>query len=360
MRKGLCSIELNKEDRGKLQKLIRARKTPQRVVMRARLVLMAGNGMTNSAIARELGVSRPTVISWLKRFRLMGIEGILRDKKRNGLKRVLTPEKIKEVVEATLNTKPRCATHWSCRIMAEAKGLSRMTVWRIWKAHNLKPHRVEYFKFSSDPKFVEKLRDVVGLYFNPPDKALVLSVDEKSQIQALQRTQPLLPLRPGLPARQTHDYKRNGITTLFSALNILDGKVMGKCYQRHRHQEFIKFLKEIDKTTPKELPLKLIVDNYGTHKHPKVKRWLLRHGRFHLHFTPTGASWVNMVERWLRELTVKRVRRGSFRNVSELVKAIYEYIEDNNKNPKPFVWKASVDSILNKINYCKELYGTLH
>jgi transposase len=360
MEKRLSSIELNKEDRDKLQKLIRARNTSQKVGMRAKVVLMAESGMTNSFIARELEVSRPTVILWLKRFRSMGIKGILGDKKRSVEKRVLTSEKIKEVVEATLNTTPRCATHWSTRSMAAAKGLSRMTIWRIWKAHNLKPHRVEYFKFSSDPKFVEKLRDVVGLYLNPPDKALVLSVDEKSQIQALQRTQPLLPLRSGLPARQTHDYKRNGITTLFSALNILDGQVIGKCYKRHRHQEFIKFLKEVDKATPRGLDLHLIVDNYGTHKHPKVKRWLKRHSRCHLHFTPTGASWVNMVERWLRELTVKRVRRGSFRNVFELVKAIYEYIEENNKNPKPFVWKASADSILNKINYCKELYETLH
>ena len=360
MGKRSSSIKLNGEDRDKLHKLIRGRNTPQKVVMRAKMVLLAADGLANISIAKELGVSRPTVILWLKRFRLMGIEGILEDKKRSPRKRVLTAEKIKEVVEATLNTQPRCATHWSTRSMAEAKGLSRMTVWRIWRAHNLKPHRVEYFKFSSDPKFVEKLRDVVGLYLDPPDKALVLSMDEKSQIQALQRTQPLLPLRSGLPARQTHDYKRNGITTLFSALNILDGKVIGKCYKRHRHQEFIKFLKEVDKATPKELALELIVDNYGTHKHPKVKRWLKRHRRCHLHFTPTGASWVNMVERWLRELTVKRVRRGSFRNVFELVKAIYEYIEENNKNSKPFVWKASVDSILNKINYCKELYGTLH
>lgn len=348
------------EERDKLQKLALSRNASYKIVIRAKIILMADAGKTNTRIAEELHISRPTVILWRKRYKVSGIEGILKDKKRNGRSRIITSEKIKEVVEATLNTKPRVATHWSTRTMAKEKGIGKTTVWRIWKAGNLKPHRIENFKFSKDPNFVEKLKDVVGLYMNPPDKAIVLSVDEKSQIQALERTQLLLPLRPGIPARQTHDYKRNGITTLFTALNVLDGKVIGKCYKRHRHQEFIKFLREINRTIPKELDLHLIVDNYGTRKHLKVKSWLRRHMRFHLHFTPTGASWANIVERWLRELTVKRIRRASFPSVSKLVEAIYEYIEENNKEPKPFVWKASVNSILGKINYCKELYGTSH
>lgn len=348
------------EERGKLQKLALSRNASYKVVIRARIILMVDAGMKNTSIAKELRISRPTVILWRKRYKVSGIEGILKDKKRSGRNRKITPEKIKEVVEATLNTKPKTATHWSTRTMAKEKGIGTTTVWRIWKSHNLKPHRIENFKFSNDPNFVEKLKDVVGLYLNPPDKAIVLSVDEKSQIQALERTQFLLPLRPGIPARQTHDYKRNGITTLFTALNVLDGKVIGKCYKRHRHQEFIKFLREINTTIPRRLGLHLIVDNYGTHTHPKVKNWLRRHRRFHLHFIPTGASWVNMVERWLRELTAKRIRRGSFPSVPALVNSIYEYIEENNKEPKPFTWKASVNSILDKINYCKELYGTLH
>ena len=235
-----------------------------------------------------------------------------------------------------------------------------MAVQRIWEHHNLKPHLVETFKLSRDKQFVEKLSDVVGLYLNPPDKALVLCVDEKSQIQALDRTQPLLPLRPGIPARQTYDYKRNGTTTLFAALSMLDGKVIGDCMPRHRHQEFIRFLKRIDADTPVHLDLHLIVDNYGTHKHPRVKSWLKRHPRFYLHFTPTSSSWLNMVERWFREITQKRIRRGSFRNVPELVAAIANYIHTHNQNPKVFVWSASVERIMTKISKCKEALGTPH
>lgn len=348
------------DERAKLQKIAGSRNIPYKVVIRAKIILMAAAGETTTCIAKGLHISRPTVILWRKRYQSEGIEGILRDKKRSGRKRRISAETVAEIVKATLYTTPRMATHWSTRAMAKEKGIGKTTVWKIWKAHNLKPHRLEHFKFSNDPNFVEKLKDVVGLYINPPDKALVLSVDEKSQIQALERTQPLLPLRQGIPARQTHDYKRNGITTLFAALNIIEGSVIGKCYNRHRHQEFIKFLKGIDQATSNELDLHLIVDNYGTYKHPKVKRWLKRHRRFYLHFIPTGASWVNIIERWLRELTVKRIRRGSFSSVGALVKAIYEYIEENNKNPKPFIWTASVESILNKINYCKNIYGTLH
>jgi len=351
---------IKKGDYERIREFATSRSAPYKIVIRARMILMADKGRTQIDIARELNISRPTIILWVNRYKMKGIEGILKDKPRGGRKKRITSDKIKDIVETTMNSKPRAATHWSVRTMAKEKGVSRMTVWRVWKAHNLKPHRIENFKFSKDPNFVEKLRDVVGLYMSPPDKALVLSVDEKSQIQALDRTQPLLPLRAGIPARQTHDYKRNGITTLFTALNVLDGKVIGKCYRRHRHQEFIKFLKETDKVTSGDLDLHLIVDNYGTHTHPKVKRWLGRHTRFYLHFIPKGSSWVNIVERWFREITVKRIRRGSFPSVSDLVKAIYEYIEENNNHPKPFIWKASVDSILCKINYCKDLYGTLH
>jgi transposase len=264
------------------------------------------------------------------------------------------------VVEATLQRTPENATHWSARSMAKAQGISRMAVQRIWKQYNLKPHLVETFKLSRDKHFLEKLRDVVGLYLNPPDKALVLCVDEKSQIQALDRTQPIFALRPGIPARQTHDYKRNGTTTLFAALSMLDGKVIGDCLPRHRHQEFIRFLKRIDSETPPSLDLHLIVDNYGAHKHPRVQTWLERHPRFHLHFIPTSSSWLNMVERWFREITDKRLRRGTFANVTSLVKAIKGYIHNHNQNPQAFVWTATTDRIMAKIAKCKEALGTLH
>jgi transposase len=244
--------------------------------------------------------------------------------------------------------------------MARAQGISEATVRRIWKRHRLKPHLVETFKLSQDERFYEKLQDVVGLYMNPPDKALVFCVDEKSQIQALERTRPLLPLRPGLPARQTHDYKRHGTTTLFAALNVLDGKVIGDCMSRHRHQEFIRFLERIDAEVPTGLDLHLILDNYGTHKHEQVEAWLERHPRFHLHFTPTSSSWLNLVERWLRELTMKRLRRGSFDNVAALVKAIKDYIAEKNQNPHIFVWTATADSIMRKLAICKEALDAAH
>ena len=244
--------------------------------------------------------------------------------------------------------------------MAEAQGLSEATIRRIWHQHNLKPHLVETFKLSRDKHFIEKLQDVVGLYLNPPDRALVLCVDEKSQIQALDRTQPLLPLRPGIPARQTHDYKRNGTTTLFAALSMLDGKVIGDCMPKHRHQEFIRFLRKIDSETNPELQLHLIVDNYGTHKHPRVKSWLVRHPRFHFHFTPTSSSWLNLVERWFREITHKRIRRGTFKNVRALIATIKQYLEHHNQNPQIFVWSAPVERILAKIAKCKEALDALH
>jgi transposase len=269
-------------------------------------------------------------------------------------------KKVMAIVNATLHTTPPDATHWSTRTMAKTQGVGHATIQRIWKQYNLKPHLIETFKLSRDKKFLEKLYDVVGLYLNPPDKSIVFCVDEKSQIQALERTQPLLPLRPGIPSRQTHDYQRHGTTTLFAALNMLDGKVIGDCMPRHRHQEFIRFLQLIDTKTPLDLSLHLIVDNYGTHKHPKVQKWLKRHPRFHMHFIPTSSSWVNMVERWFAEISRKRIRRGSFKNVKELISTIKQYIESHNQNPKIFVWTASVESIMNKIKITKDLLETLH
>jgi len=353
-------LSLTPSQRAMLQRWARGRRTPQRVTLRARIVLAAAEGLPNHRIAQELQVSRPTVLLWRERFATQGANGLRQDAPRPGRTPQVSAAKIDAVIKATLHTTPRNATHWSVRTMARAQGLSRMTIQRIWKAHHLKPHLVETFKFSTDRQFVEKLHDVVGLYFSPPDRALVFSVDEKSQIQALDRTQPLLPLRPGIPARQTHDYRRHGTTTLFTALNILDGHVIGRCLPRHRHQEFLKFLRQLDAETSPDLALHLIVDNYGTHKHAKVRRWLARHPRVHLHFTPTGATWLNLVERWLRELTTKRIRRGTFTSVPALILAITEYIAEYNAHPKPFAWTATADEILRKINHCKEALGTQH
>lgn len=331
-----------------------------RLVQRARIVSLAADGMQSQEIARRLQISRPTVQLWRERFLALRLKGLEKDAPRPGRLPQISARKVRAVVEATLHSKPRDATHWSTRSMARAQGLSEATVRRIWKRHRLKPHLVKTFKLSQDERFYEKLQDVVGLYLNPPDKTLVLCVDEKSQIQALERTRPLLPLRPGLPARQTHDYKRNGTTTLFAALNVLDGKVIGDCMPRHRHQEFIRFLGRVDVETPVELDLHLIVDNYGTHKHKRVKAWLERHPRFHLHFTPTSSSWLNLVERWFRKLTAKRLRRGSFENVPALVKTITDYIAANNQNPRVFVWTATVENIMRKIAKCKEASDALH
>ena len=353
-------LHVDENQRKRLQHLARCGKTPQKLALRARIILAAGEGRPNHAIARQLGVSRPTVLLWRRRFAFHGVPGILKDAPRPGRRKAISPEKVKQVVEATMHTTPPDATHWSVRSMAKAQGLSRMTVHRIWKQHRLQPHRVENFKFSNDPHFVEKLRDVVGLYLNPPEHALVLSVDEKSQIQALDRTQPLLPLRPGLPARQTHDYQRHGTTTLFAALNMLDGTVIGECLPRHRSQEFVRFLKKIDRETPGDLDLHLIVDNYSTHKSPVGKRWLAKHKRFHLHFVPTSSSWLNMVERWFGEITRKRIRRGTFKSVPQLIDAITEYLEHHNGAPVPFVWTKDADMIVAKINRCKAALGTGH
>ena len=338
----------------------RGRALPLRLVQRALIIQMAAEGALNQTIADELGVSRPTVQLWRDRFLALRLQGLEKDAPRPGRLPKVPHSKVAAVVEATLHSTPPNETHWSARSMAKAQGVSRMTVQRIWKQHNLKPHLLETFKLSRDKRFLEKLYDVVGLYLNPPDKALVLCVDEKSQIQALDRTRPLLPLRPGLPARQTHDYIRNGTTTLFAALSMLDGKVIGDCMPRHRHQEFIRFLKRIDAETPHALDLHLIVDNYGTHKHPRVQSWLQRHPRFQMHFIPTSSSWLNMVERWFREITDKRLRRGTFKNVRTLVQAINDYIQSHNQNPQAFVWTATPEAIMKKIAKCNEALGTLH
>lgn len=331
-----------------------------RLVQRAQIITRAAAGEQNRQIARALGISRPTVQLWRERFLALRLDGLKKDAPRPGRIPKISQAKIRRVVDATLHTTPPGATHWSTRSMAKAQGLSEATVRRIWKQHNLKPHLSKTFKLSRDKDFVEKLYDVVGLYLNPPDKSLVLSVDEKSQIQALDRTQPGLPLKKGRCGTRTHDYKRHGTTTLFAALSLLDGRVIGDCLPRHRHQEFIRFLKKIDAETPQDLTLHLIVDNYGTHKHPRVKAWLRRNPRFHLHFIPTSSSWLNLIERWFRDLTEKRIRRGSFKSVPDLIRAIHEYLDNHNQNPKVFVWSAPVERILEKIAKCKEALDALH
>lgn len=336
------------------------RSVPFRLVQRARIIQMASDGVLNQDIARQLDISRPTVQLWRERFLALRLAGLEKDAPRSGRIPRISARKVRAVVEATLHTTPPNATHWSTRSMAKAHGLSEATIRRIWKQHGLKPHLIRTFKLSRDKQFVEKLYDVVGLYLNPPDKSLVLCLDEKSQVQALDRTQPGLPLKKGRCGTMTHDYKRHGTTTLFAALSMLDGKVIGDCMPRHRHQEFIRFLKKIDVTTRPELDLHLIVDNYGTHKHPRVTSWLRRHPRFHLHFIPTSSSWLNLVERWFRELTDKRIRRGSFRSVPELIAAITQYLDNHNQNPRVFVWTASVERILTKVAKCKEVLGAVH
>jgi transposase len=353
-------IVLSPEEKSALESWSRSRSLPTRLVQRAQIILRAVAGVFNQNIARELRISRPTVQLWRQRFLALRLPGLEKDAPRPGRIPKISQRKIKAVIEATLHTKPPNATHWSTRTMAKVQNLSEATIRRIWKQHNLKPHLVSTFKLSRDKQLVEKLCDIVGLYLNPPDKSLVLCLDEKSQIQALDRTQPGLPLKKGRCGTMTHDYVRHGTTTLFAALSMLDGKVIGDCMPRHRHQEFIRFLKKIDGETPPELDLHLIVDNYGTHKHPRVKTWIKRHPRFHLHFTPTSSSWLNLIERWFREITDKRLRRGSFASVPALIAAIEEYLSNHNQNPRVFIWSAPVDKILSKIAKCKEALDALH
>ncbi len=353
-------IILSPKEQSTLDKWARGKSFPLRLVQRARIIRMAAGGMQNKDIARELGISRPTIQLWRQRFLALRLAGLEKDAPRSGRIPKIPARKVQAVVEATLHTTPPNATHWSSRSMAKAQGLSDATIRRIWKQHNLKPHQIKTFKVSRDKHFVEKLYDVVGLYLNPPDKSLVLCVDEKTQIQALDRTQPGLPMKKGRCGTMTHDYKRNGTTTLFAALSMLDGTVIGDCMPRHRHQEFLRFLKKIDDETAEGLDLHLIVDNYSTHKHPRVKSWLKRHPRFHLHFIPTSSSWLNMVERWFREITDKRIRRSTFKNVPALIATIKNYIDSHNQNPQVFVWTAPVAQILSKVAKCKEALDSLH
>ena len=353
-------ISISDPDRERLEGLVRDRNTPQKLVWRARIVLGAAAGLKAIEIAASVGKSVLTVRRWRRRYVARGVDGLLKDATRPPRRKPLTAEKIKQVVEMTLHETPPNATHWSVRTMAAAANISYSSVQRIWHAHALKPHLTRSFKVSRDPNFVAKVEDVTGLYFNPPDKALVLSVDEKSQIQALDRTQPGLPIKKGRAGTMTHDYKRNGTTTLFAALNMLDGKVIGACMPRHRHREFLRFLKQIDNQTPAELALHLIVDNYATHKTAAVKRWLKTHKRFHLHFIPTSASWLNMVERFFAEITQKRIRRGVFKSVAELESAIMTYLDNHNTHPKPFVWTKTASEIFKKVARAKQALESQH
>jgi transposase len=360
MSRQAAPIVLSTDEEATLDAWARSRSLPLRQVQRAQIIQLAANGVESQEIARVLAVSRPTVQLWRERFLGLRLAGLEKDAPRPGRLPRIAEARIKAIVDATLHTKPANATHWTTRTMAQAQGVSAATVRRIWRQHQLKPHLTRTFKLSRDKQFLEKLYDVVGLYLNPPDRALVLCVDEKSQIQALDRTQPGLPLKKGRCGTMTHDYKRNGTTTLFAALSMLDGHVIGECMPRHRHQEFIRFLKKVDVETPADLELHLIIDNYATHKHPRVTSWLRRHPRFRLHFTPTASSWLNLVERWFRDLTDKRIRRGSFEQVPELIATIDDYIAQSNQNPHIFVWTASAESILAKIAKCKEAFDALH
>lgn len=344
-----AAVALNPEQRQALERIARARSMPARLVERARIVLLAADGMENKQIARRMNLTEKKTARWRSRFLAGGIAALQKDAPRPGKPRSITDGQVKRVVEMTLHQKPANATHWSTRTMAKAAGISEATVRRIWHAHGLKPHLVRTFKLSRDPQFTEKLEDIVGLYLNPPEHAIVLCADEKSQIQALDRTQPGLPIKKGRCGTMTHDYKRNGTATLFAALNALEGEVISMCDDRHRHQEWLKFLRAIDDVIPQDKQIHMIVDNYSTHKHEKVERWLSRHPRFHMHFTPTGCSWLNMVERFFRDLTENRLRRGVFRSVEELITAIFDYIDRHNESPKPFIWTAKADDILEKV-----------
>jgi len=354
------ALVLTESDELQLRQWVAAFGTPQQVSLRSQIVLAAATGQTDSAIARALNVNRNTVILWRTRFAQAGLDGVWDVAPGRGRKPTYGPEKIAAIVEATLRTKPKGMTHWSCRLMAARQGVSKSTINTIWQSHNLKPHRVQTFKLSRDPQFFEKLTDVVGLYLNPPQQAIVLCVDEKSQIQALDRTQPGLPLKKGRCGTMTHDYRRNGTTSLFAALEVLQGKVVGQCFARHRHQEFLRFLRRLDQEFPGATPLHLIMDNYGTHTHPRVHAWLQRHPRFVPHFVPTSASWLNLVERWFTELTSKRIRRGSFGSVEDLLKAIAEFLAAWNEQPKPFVWTATVDAIVAKLSRCRQTLEKIH
>jgi transposase len=348
------TVVLGQEQQKTLEQWARGRCLPARLVERSRIVLLAAAGKQDLEIAAELGISNQKAARWRKRFLHAGMAGLEKDAPRPGRTPTITAAARRRVVEKTTQTKPANSTHWSTRTMAAEAGISEASVRRIWRANGLKPHLMETFKISNDPQFAEKLEAIVGLYLSPPEHALVLCVDEKSQIQALDRTQPGLPLKRGRGATMTHDYKRNGTATLFAALNTSNGEVMGLCMERHRHQEWLRFLRLIDQATPEDKQLHLICDNYATHKHPKVKRWLARHRRFHMHFTPTSASWLNMIERFFRDLTQNRLKRGVFRDLEELIMAVESYIDRHNLSPKPFIWTASANDILQKVTRARK------
>lgn len=353
-------ISLSDGERAALKRLVRWGNTPQKVVLRAKIILLSASGVPTTAIMEQLQTTCPTISRWRQRYAEQGIEGLRKDATRPGRKPRISAEQVREVIERTLHSTPVNGTHWSTRTMAAAAGLSRATIQRTWKAHGLQPHRVETFKLSRDPHFLEKLEDVVGLYLDPPEKAIVFSVDEKSQIQALDRTQPGLPMKKGRAGTMTHDYKRNGTTTLFAALNVASGEVIGDCMERHRHDEFLIFLKKLERKTPSDRDLHLILDNYATHKHEEVQAWLAKHPRVHMHFTPTSASWLNLVERFFAEITDKAIRRRVFKSVAELEAAILAYLAHRNQQPRPFTWTASVESVLEKLGRAKAALETLH
>ena len=353
-------IVLTTDERQTLEQWARRRTTAQAIALRARLVLRCATGETATAIARELRITKQTVGKWRARFVARRLDGLL-DEPRPGVTRTITDAQVEQVLTTTLESTPRDATHWSTRSLATHCGMSQSAIARIWRAFALQPHRTETFKLSKDPLFIDKVRDIVGLYLHPPDRALVLSVDEKSQIQALDRTAPILPLGPGHPEQRTHDYKRHGTTSLFAALDVATGKVLGARYRRHRSREFLRFLKRIDTDAASGLDIHLILDNYGTHKTPQVRRWLAAHPRFHLHFTPTSASWLNLVERWFAKLTDKQIKRGAHRSTGALEAAIREYLTITNESPKPFVWTKTADEILASVaRYCQRISDSGH
>jgi transposase len=353
-------VVLTDEERSKLESWARRATSQQRLALRARIVLECANGLKNQDVAKRLNVCRPTVGKWRERFQAERLEG-LTDEPRPGTPRTISDAKVEELVTLTLEEKPVCGTQWSTRSMAKRVGLAHDSVARIWRAFGLKPHLEETFKLSQDPWFTEKVRDITGLYLNPPDRAIVLSVDEKSQVQALDRTQPLLPLAPGQAERHTHDYVRHGTTSLFAALNVRTGEVHGQCYRQHRHQEFLKFLDAVSAPLPRNQEVHIIMDNYATHKTPRVQRWFQRHPHWHIHFTPTSASWLNQVERFFAEITERRIRRGAFKSVKQLEEAMLDYLKQRNKTPKPFVWTATADRILSKVQkICEGISRTGH
>lgn len=354
MPRSVQQLTLSRDQQEQIELWLAAMGTPQQVALRCRIVLAAAAGEPETVIAVTLKINRKTVRLWRKRFTTQGLQGLWEIAPGRGRKPTYNSDRIKAVIDTTLQSKPKGSTHWSCRTLAANQGISKSTVSNLWRSHNLKPHRTRTFKLSRDPKFLEKLTDVVGLYLNPPHKAIVLCVDEKSQIQALDRTQPGLPLKKGRCGTMTHDYQRNGTTTLFAALDLLQGKVIGDFHKRHRHQEFLSFLRRIDQEFPGKTTLHLVMDNYGTHGHDNVKAWLDKHPRFVIHYVPTSCSWLNLIERWFAELTNQRIRRGSFLSVDDLVTAIEDFLTAWNENPKPFVWTATIHSIVAKLTRCRQ------